>query len=95
MPLPAIHPGFQRGQAEGLEHVLPAAQAGVLGLDGGLDRLALGLGQPLPGGAEPLLAGLVVLGLRLVAGAALLLLALASAEAALAFPAALASIART
>ena len=55
--------GFRGGQAEGLEHVLPAAQAGVLGLDGGQDGLALGLGQPLPGGTELGLAGLVALGL--------------------------------
>ena len=54
-----IHPGLQRREAEGFEHLLPAAQAGVLGLDGGEDRLALGLGQPLPGGAELGLAGLV------------------------------------
>jgi hypothetical protein len=53
------HPGLECGQAEGFEHVLPAAQAGVLGLDGGPDRLALGLGQPFPGGAERGLAGLV------------------------------------
>jgi hypothetical protein len=68
------HPGFECGQAEGLEHVLPSAQAGVLGLDGGLDGLALGLGQPLPGGAELGLAGLVVLGQDFFAGAALRLL---------------------
>ena len=32
-----VHPGLERGQVEGLEQVLPAADAGVLGLDGGAD----------------------------------------------------------
>ena len=65
--------GFQGGEAEGLEHLPPAADAGVLGLDGGEDLLALGLGQALPGGAELGLAGLVAGGLG---AARVLLLAL-------------------
>ena len=47
-PAERVEPGLERGQAEGFEHVLPAAEAGVLGLDGGQDRLALGLGESLP-----------------------------------------------
>ena len=60
--------GFECSQTEGLEHVLPAAQPGVLGLDSGQDGLALGLGQPLPSGTKLGLADLVALGLNLVAG---------------------------
>src|SRR5262245_7611116 len=69
-----VDPGLQRRQVERLEHVLPAADAGVLGPDGGADGLALGLGQPLPGGAEPLLAGLVAP--RLLEGPGLVVLRL-------------------
>ena len=51
-------PGLERRQAEGLEHVLPAAEARVVGPDRRPDRLALGLGELLPSGLQVGLLGL-------------------------------------
>src|SRR5688572_26884689 len=49
-------PGLDHGEAEAFQDLVPAAQAGVLHLDGGHDLVALGLGEPVPGGAERRLA---------------------------------------
>ena len=57
-----MEPGFERGQAEGLEHVLPAAQAGILGLDGREDGLAFGAGSCSQAARSLALTGLVCAG---------------------------------